>query len=705
MAANETPVGQGDSRSGTTLPRALGTFAAGAIPVSVLAAVNAIPAALPAASLAALAFAAFGGTAMSLMATRGGNGSTGSRTLPDAAREEALSDALFAAHDQVQAMRAELDAFADLIVDSDCDGHVIFANEAFLKIYGDEVLGQPLAHMRPVDPADRFDATNYVTRLPGDAANSKRVIAWLDSNIAVADDTSARRSVGRDVTRFVETASALGAARDEAEQASAAKARFLAAVSHEIRTPLNGILGLAALLLDDDLTPAQRNHVQAVRQSGRTLASLIDEVLDFSRIEAGHLDLIDEDVSPHTIIRDVAELLAPRAHTKGLGLGTRIATDMPQAIRLDGGRLRQVVTNLAGNAIKFTGKGGIAIISAWKPGRRGKGTLIISVSDTGPGIAAGERARVFEEFEQVGNHDQGGTGLGLAITRQIIDAMGGSITLDSKRGKGTTFTVMLPCVMARETRSAQAPLDGLRISVKLASAIEAKCLKQVCVDLGATIVAAGRKADVCLTDKTTGRRSASKTRHIALLASTDKVIPDDLKARGFTGYLTRPIREESLVARIAAGAAGSVSPRPSSAPREDRLPRAGRCISILLAEDDPVSAMLMVAALQRMGHEVVHVRDGTSALKRLQSARPRFDVALLDIQLPGLDGYAIARAARAGHIETPLIAVTANAFPQDRAAALEAGFAAHMAKPVDPHRLALLLESVAGEPNAHQHRA
>ncbi|MCB1478305.1 MAG: response regulator [Rhodobiaceae bacterium] len=692
MSERDSSKAESDSHGKPPVPGAIGALAAGAFPAAVFAIVNSMPGVIPAASLAALAATAFGGTALSLAATRGPSGA-----INDAGseREEALSDALFRAHDEVEALRRELDALADLIVDCDSDGRIMFANDAFLSVYGDDSVGRGIADIRPVDEADRQDAAHYITRIGG-PDSPQQVIAWLDSRVqAGPEDTCFTRCVGRDVTRFVEAAAALGAARDEAEQASRAKARFLAAMSHEVRTPLNGILGLANLLLDDELTPAQRNHIHAIRQSGQTLAALVDEVLDFSRIEAGHIDLAEEDTSPRDIVREVSELLGIRAHAKGLGLGAYTAPDVPRTVRLDGGRLRQILTNLVTNAVKFTEAGSVSVTCGWKnEGRSRTGELIIEVRDTGPGIAAEDQQRIFSEFEQTGAARADGSGLGLAIVQRIVAAMDGHIGLTSKPGAGSAFTVRLPCKVAKPAAKAEKPLSGIKIAIAMSPAGERGCLAKTCRSLGAKVTENAAEADIILAEPNDASPETVRGKAIALLSLTDRPDPETIRASGFGGYLTRPVRIESLVARIAALRSAGVPAKPASAPAGDRLPRARYGLKVLLAEDDPVSAMLMVATLQRMGHEVTHVSDGRTALERLTAQAKNFDTALLDIQLPGATGLDIARIMKGRSRRPVLIAVTANALAAGKADAIDAGFDAHVTKPVDPHRLAMVLDTV-----------
>ncbi len=632
------------------------------------------------------------------------------REAPDiAADAEALSDALFSAHDDLVQLRAQLEAQADLIVDRGPDGRITFANSAFRAAHPDCRVGQVLDECRPVAEQDRRDAASYVTQITdvesGDAA---RVIAWLESPIRDRDGNSAGiRAVGRDVTGFVETAAALGAARDEALSASRAKQRFLAAMSHEVRTPLNGILGLADLLLDDELTPAQRNHTRAIRQSALTLATLINEVLDFSRIEAGRLELTEENASPADMIRDVCELLAPRAFDKALGLGVHVAADMPELVHIDAGRFKQVLTNLLGNAIKFTDNGAVAVDCCWISAASDDddaGALHLSVRDTGRGVAVEDRERIFDEFETGAAGHGAGAGLGLAICRRIARAMGGDVRLSTDEAHGALFTAVLPCRERAPARQTGEPLAGMNVAVCMSEPVEAGALIETCADLGAQMSEPG-DADIVLTDGDVADPDWSQARALRLVAHGARPDADELAERGFAGYLARPVRTESLLARIAARAVGEepaaandqAGIRGASAPPpEDRLPCAEHPLRVLLAEDDTISAMLMVAILQRMGHHVTHVSDGKAACDLLSAGDAPFDAALLDIRLPGRSGLEIAVATRdAGATAIPLVAVTADALPENRAAALKAGFAAHLAKPIDPHRLAALLASLA----------
>ena len=385
-------------------------------------------------------------------------------------RIEDLSDRNWELKEAEERTRGFLAAQGDVIVRRDGDGRITYVNDAFCALAGrarDALLGTALALpvLEQGETVVLGDGTRIHDQQIAGSAGA-RWIAWREVHVRAGTQAGAEvQSVGRDVTDRVEAERALADARDQAEAANRAKSRFLAMVSHEIRTPLNGILGMADLLLDTALTPEQTTYAKAVKTSGDTLLSLIEEILDFSKIEAGRLDLEARPFDLPALVEETVELIAPRAQAKQLEIASYVEDALPRHVLGDAARLRQVLLNLAGNAIKFTDKGGVAIVV--EPGS-GPNEIAFLVRDTGIGIAPDEQDRIFREFEQADGgaaRKFAGTGLGLAISKRIVERMGGRIAVDSTPGAGATFhvTVALPppaAPAARRVRAARSRRHG-----------------------------------------------------------------------------------------------------------------------------------------------------------------------------------------------------------------------------------------------------
>jgi len=420
-------------------------------------------------------------------------------------RIELLADHNWELKEAEERARSFLEAQGDVIVRRAPDGRITYANDSFCALAGqprDALADTAFAfHVLEQGAAATLADGTRVHDQQIETAEGPRWIAWREVMVrGGAAGSTETQSVGRDVTDRAATEHALADARDQAEAANRAKSRFLAMVSHEIRTPLNGILGMAELMLDTALTPEQATYAKAIKTSGDTLLSLIEEILDFSKIEAGRLDIEARPFALADLVEEVVELLAPRAHAKAIEIAAYVDERLPQQAVGDAARLRQVLLNLAGNAIKFTATGGVAVVvepAVWPD------EVQITVRDTGIGIAPEAQARIFEEFEQADGgttRRHGGTGLGLAITKRIVARMGGRIELASAPGAGSTFTVTVPLPAAPEANEAayQAPrLDGTAVLIVAASTVEAPLLARRLQEWGAhaTVVVDGSAAE------------------------------------------------------------------------------------------------------------------------------------------------------------------------------------------------------------------
>jgi PAS domain S-box-containing protein len=615
------------------------------------------------------------------------------------------------------------EAQGDVIVRRDGNGAITYANDAFCALAGcarEDLLGTTFAL-----PVEEQGDTTFLpdgTRVHDQkiaAPDGTRWIAWREVTVR-ADGDNEMQSVGRDVTDRVIAERALADARDQAEAASRAKSRFLAMVSHEIRTPLNGILGMADLLGDTPLVPEQATYLTAMKASGGTLVSFIEELLDLAKIEAGRLDLTSRPFALHAFVEQAVELLGPRAQAKGLEICSYVDERLPARVLGDAARLRQVLFNLVGNAIKFTAAGGVSI--SVEPGAK-PDEIAIAVRDTGIGIAAEDQARIFHEFEQadVGSTRKfGGIGLGLTISKRIVERMAGSIAVESAPGEGSTFRVTIPLQRAGEAdeKALTVPdLAGNDILIVAPAAIEASLLARRLQRWGArtTIVPDDRVAaallpeqpwSAALVDLALGtaasaalaRAAAAIPRRIVLVTPAMRNELTALKEAGFTGFLIKPVRAASLAARFSSddafdpGAAIEAAETPSERPANNGL-------SILVAEDNEINALLARALLVKLGHRPTMAGSGTAAIECWLAARAAgmpFDRVLMDLHMPGMDGLEVTRRIRAIEAEdesapAPIIALTANASAEDRDACLAAGMDGFLIKPLDRDRLAAAL--------------
>ena len=652
-----------------------------------------------------------------------------------------------------------VDAQGDAIFRRDAQSRLTYGNDAFFKLFGmtpARAIGYPFApEPHPESRAPLFGSflESGCSRARYDqhvkTASGYRWIAWED--FAVRDSHGRLvevQSVGRDITDRKQLEAALTEARDFAEEASKAKSGFLATMSHEIRTPMNGVLGMARLLLETDLRPEQRTYAEAISQSGEALLTLIGDILDFSKIEAGMLQLDEDDVDIRVMFSSVTELLCPRAHAKGVEVTAIIAPDVPKTVRADEGRLRQVITNLVGNAVKFTERGGVCI-EIRQEADEDRSLLRFEVRDTGVGVPPEKRKEIFEEFVQAdSSHARkfGGTGLGLAISKKLVDTWQGAIGVDAATSAGgeeggSCFWFTLPIQAPAQAEIADAPLKGMRVAVMSRNkALREGMYLQIAAAGGIPADPKAGDADAVLIDAGTGPlpeltvHPDPQVPALVLLTPGGRGRLEEMRALGFAGYLVKPVRQTALVTRLllCRKDAAMVAQEPAPAPAvpspsadlpprvdapdfdppaipapflEDHPPQARSVgpahatsarggpeqgLHILLAEDNPINMMLIRELLRRRGHTVVEVTNGQAAVQAMLEGR--FDLLLTDVHMPMMDGIEAARAIRAGEARTgrprtPIVALTADAIDDGKKACREAGMDGFLTKPVDPAEL------------------
>ncbi len=628
-----------------------------------------------------------------------------------AQRNEQLCDRVWELSETGDKPHGIFDSLGDLVVHQDHAGRIIYANGNFrsaARNLAPEPLGKTLAafNVKPGKPDDGHLFAVCESELGG------RWYSWAE--FVARDDATGQtclQAVARDITSHKHSEKALIEAREKAEAASSAKSQFLATVSHEIRTPLNGITGMARLLSDTPLTNEQRTYVQAVVSSGNSLLGLIEDILDFSKIEAGRFDIEPETIRLREFAENLVELMASRAFAKGIGMALHIAPGVPETVTADPLRLRQALLNLLGNAVKFTLKGGVVLDIA----ADGNSALLLTVRDSGPGIPMREQERIFEQFEQADTSStrrHGGAGLGLAITRRIADAMGGTVTLKSRKGNGAAFTLRIPVPEFPLAARDSIRLAGVDAVILMDCRLEAETLAaNIAGESGAAALAASvrelsdSRASTLIVDSSFAARIMSDSEEL-LGCFEEKIIliePKDrgslplYRANGFGSFLARPVRLETLV-KVLRGRIGNPDVSLDSArPAATATKAEGQPLNVLLAEDNDVNALLVKAALERAGHLVTRESNGLSAVARATETPQRFDVILMDLHMPEMDGLDAIAAIRASEEErsgraTPILVLTADGQAETEAAARGVGATGFITKPVDPFRLLGIVE-------------
>ncbi len=466
----------------------------------------------------------------------------------------------------------------------------------------------------------------------------------------------------------------------------------LATLSHEFRTPLNGVLGMARLLDGTELSPEQRDYVKALKESGDHLLGLINDVLDLARLGAGKLELHPAPMEVESLLRQTAELMSPRAHEKGIEVAWAAAPGLGTVMG-DEGRLRQVLLNFAGNAVKFTESGGVLI--AAEP--EGPGRIRFTVTDNGPGVPDEAKGRIFEPFTHAdpthGGSALGGAGLGLAIVQLLAEAHCAHVGVEDAPGGGARFWFSADFEAVGETASDDTLAGRTVVIASLNPAVRAAAARQVEACGGIALVAAGVAGAVAkapagavllidhgLLKSRRGLKPPAGQQAIVLLRPDERDRIEPCRAAGFAGYLIKPLRRASLAARVLA-ALGTATPVEATYSEDERIaPAAAPGARVLLAEDNPINAFLARTLLEREGAVVDRAASGEETLAAMEAGR--YDLILMDVRMPGLSGLDAARALRARGVSTPIVALTADAFEDDRRACLAAGMDDFLVKPL-----------------------
>ncbi|HZO94621.1 MAG TPA: response regulator [Candidatus Baltobacteraceae bacterium] len=630
-------------------------------------------------------------------------------------------------------LRGIVDGVADALIAVDARGAVASVNPAAVALFGfgaGDLPGTAISRLLPdyasVAAADDARVVETTARHAGGALFPVELVRGRDATRL--GETSI---IVRDITHRKRAEEAIRAAHDRAVEAAEVKSQFLATMSHEIRTPINAVVGMSELLLQTPLGDEAKEYAITVRDSAESLLAIVNDILDFSKIEAGRMELDSTPFGPVVAVENATDMLAAAARKKGLSLSTYVAPDVPRRVLGDADRLRQVLLNLIGNAVKFTAAGSVTVRAVVER-TEGERTSVVrfSVSDTGPGIAPDVAAHLFEPFRQADQSTRrrfGGTGLGLSISRRIVELMGGKIGFDSSAGRGATFWFTVPFERVEDAPREHGPaLHGARVLVVDEDSVARQVVDQYLLSWGAVAsstanaahglelaraaAARGGPFDAIVIDRHAGgdapayaarlRAVLAAPAPIVVVSGSDEPLSESL-TRSFSAVVRKPIRQGALYEALASALRGAASD-PTPPTNGNGLAHAStevhdaaeRGALVLVAEDNPVNRKLALKQLKKLGYAAYAVSDGREAVDAL--AHGRYDVVLMDCQMPEMDGFEATReirrreAERGGHI--PIVAMTANALEGDREACLAAGMDDYLAKPVQLSELRAAVE-------------
>jgi two-component system sensor histidine kinase/response regulator len=666
---------------------------------------------------------------------------------------------LFSAHLQVEKklafernlLRTVVDTIPDSIFAKDSEGRYLLANKAFAKLHGlespEQLLGKSAFDLFPKERATALHAADLEVMRAAKPLEAERSVVdaegsvhWiLMSKVPLTnklDEIVGIVGVNRDITQAKRSEAELRQAKEAAEAANRAKSEFLANMSHEIRTPLNGIIGMTELALETELAPEQQEYLSMVKISADSLLTVINDILDFSKMEAGKLELDRSVFKLHESLEETVRTFGARAAEKGLELICDISSDVAQTFVGDPTRLRQVVVNLLGNAIKFTDRGEVVLHVEMKEAQDGHVLLHFAIRDTGIGIAEDKQKLIFQAFAQADSspsRNYGGTGLGLTISTRLVEMMGGSIWLESKPGQGSTFhftvTLELPqAPIERREGKQEVVLAGIPVLVVddnptnrriLEATLLQWGMKPTLTESGLTALAALRRAKeagnktllLLLDAQMPGMDGFSLMEKIrqdpelptaaVMMLTSGGQRGDAARCRelGISAYLTKPVRQWELREAILS-VLGMNRQKNESAPLLTRhtLRQTRRRLHVLLAEDNAINRELVVRLLSNRGHSVVVASNGKQAVSALETQS--FDVVLMDVQMPEMDGFeataVIRQKDKAIGTHVPIIALTAHAMKGDRERCLAGGMDGYVSKPVQAEELIKAVEGLVG---------